>query len=80
LLDIGMPHMSGYDVARAIGGMNLELRPTIVAVSGWGQPADKDRARAAGFTSTSQASQRHRPYRLLAQVAARRGATRGKPG
>jgi PAS domain S-box-containing protein len=49
LLDIGMPHMSGYDVARAISGMGLTRRPMVVAVSGWGQPADKERALEAGF-------------------------------
>jgi len=49
LLDIGMPHMSGYDVARAISGMNLQRKPMVVAISGWGQPADKERAREAGF-------------------------------
>jgi CheY-like chemotaxis protein len=49
LLDIGMPHMSGYDVARAITTMTLPRHPLIVAVSGWGQPADKERAREAGF-------------------------------
>jgi PAS domain S-box-containing protein len=49
LLDIGMPHMSGHDVARAITSMNLHPRPMVVAVSGWGQPADKERAREAGF-------------------------------
>ena len=71
LLDIGMPHMSGYDVARAISGMNLELRPTIAAVSGWGQPADKERARAAGFHKhfTKPVSDTDL-YRLLAEVAA----------
>jgi len=81
LLDIGMPHLSGYDVARAIGGMNLELRPTIVAVSGWGQPADKDRARAAGFHQhfTKPFSDTDL-YRLLAQVAAARALPAAKPG
>ena len=49
LLDIGMPHMSGYDVARAITSMTLPRHPMLVAISGWGQPADKERAREAGF-------------------------------
>jgi PAS domain S-box-containing protein len=49
LLDIGMPHMSGYDVARAIRGMQLARQPLIAAVTGWGQPGDRERAREAGF-------------------------------
>jgi len=78
LLDIGMPHMSGYDVARAINGMNLELRPTIAAVSGWGQPGDKERARAAGFHQhfTKPVSDTDL-YRLLAEVGAARARVDG---
>jgi CheY-like chemotaxis protein len=49
LLDIGMPHVSGYDVARAVAAMSLARHPVIAAVSGWSQPADKERAREAGF-------------------------------
>jgi len=49
MLDIGMPHMSGYDVARAIRGMQLPRQPLIAAVTGWGQPADRERARESGF-------------------------------
>jgi PAS domain S-box-containing protein len=48
LLDIGMPHMSGYDVARAIRTLKCG-KPVIAAVTGWGQDADKARAREAGF-------------------------------
>jgi CheY-like chemotaxis protein len=49
LLDIGMPQMSGYDVARAIRSLKLCANATIAAVTGWGQPGDKERAREAGF-------------------------------
>ncbi len=49
LLDLGMPRMSGYDLARAVSAMELDPRPIIAAVTGWGQPADKERARQAGF-------------------------------
>jgi CheY-like chemotaxis protein len=47
LLDIGLPGMSGYEVARALRATgDRTLR--IVAVSGYGQPADVSLARAAG--------------------------------
>jgi PAS domain S-box-containing protein len=49
LLDIGMPQMNGYDVARAIRSSPGGHDPVIAAVSGWGQEADKARAAAAGF-------------------------------
>jgi signal transduction histidine kinase/ActR/RegA family two-component response regulator len=48
-LDIGLPRMNGYDLARRLrehrGGSQLVL----VAVTGWGQQNDKLRASQAGF-------------------------------
>ena len=49
LLDIGMPGMNGYDVARAIRTRFPEKRPMLVALTGWGQEDDRRRAREAGF-------------------------------
>ncbi len=49
LLDIGMPHMDGYEAARLMRAMELETRPTLVALTGWGQASDKQSATAAGF-------------------------------
>ena len=48
LLDIGLPRLSGYDVARAIRARrgNAVL---IVAITGWGQEEDRQRSRDAGF-------------------------------
>jgi CheY-like chemotaxis protein len=47
-LDIGLPGMNGYDVAKTLRneGFADEL---IVAVSGYGQPEDRQRSRDAGF-------------------------------
>jgi CheY-like chemotaxis protein len=47
-LDIGMPHMDGYEAARAIRA-RLGSRVMLVALTGWGQDEDKRRAREAGF-------------------------------
>jgi len=48
LLDIGLPQLSGYDVARHM----RERRGSdvlLVAITGWGQENDKLKARQAGF-------------------------------
>ncbi len=49
LLDIGLPEMDGYEVARRLRAQNGSHRMRLVAVTGYGQPADRRRARAAGF-------------------------------
>lgn len=49
LLDIGMPRMNGYDVARAIREQRWGTGMILVALTGWGQDDDKRRAREAGF-------------------------------
>ena len=49
LLDIGMPGMDGYDVARALRSRYPERAAKLIALTGWGQEQDRDRARAAGF-------------------------------
>jgi len=47
-LDVGMPGRSGYDVARALRDAHGEGL-VIVAVTGWGQPEDRQRTLQAGF-------------------------------
>jgi CheY-like chemotaxis protein len=49
LLDIGMPQMDGYEVARAIRSRFPERHPTLIALTGRGQPEDRQKAREAGF-------------------------------
>ena len=48
VLDIGMPGMSGYDVARALRG-RLGSDILLIALTGWGQGSDRERAAKAGF-------------------------------
>jgi CheY-like chemotaxis protein len=49
LLDLGMPGMDGYEVARRIRASPLARQPRIIAVTGWGQDDDRERTLAAGF-------------------------------
>jgi CheY-like chemotaxis protein len=49
ILDIGLPDVSGYEVARELRKL-LAGRPLyVVAMTGWGQPQDRAQAFAAGF-------------------------------
>jgi CheY-like chemotaxis protein len=49
LLDIGLPVMNGYDVARAIRGRPWGSDVAIVALTGWGQEGDRQRSKDAGI-------------------------------
>jgi len=49
ILDIGMPDMSGHDVARAARRELWGKSAYFIALTGWGQAADKERATASGF-------------------------------
>ena len=49
ILDIGMPDMSGYDVARHARQESWGKSAYLIALTGWGQAADKEHAAAAGF-------------------------------
>ena len=49
LLDIGLPDISGYEVARLLRARQGSRRLYLAAVTGWGQAEDRARALAAGF-------------------------------
>ncbi|MES2400157.1 MAG: response regulator [Pseudomonadota bacterium] len=49
VMDIGMPGMDGYDAARMIRQQEGDRKVTLIALTGWGQSADKKRADQAGF-------------------------------
>jgi signal transduction histidine kinase/ActR/RegA family two-component response regulator len=46
-LDIGLPKLNGFDVARKLRALNA--RGILVAVTGWGQESDRQLAKDAGF-------------------------------
>jgi CheY-like chemotaxis protein len=47
LLDIGLPVMDGYELAERLREQRANL--TLVAITGYGQDTDRERARDAGF-------------------------------
>jgi CheY-like chemotaxis protein len=49
LLDIGLPRMNGYDLARRMREQPWGSDMLLVAITGWGQEADRHRSRDAGF-------------------------------
>jgi CheY-like chemotaxis protein len=51
LLDLGMPHMDGFETAAAIRGQPWGKDVRIIALTGWGQPEDMRRTREAGFAA-----------------------------
>ena len=49
IIDIGLPDMNGYQVARQLRAEPWGRSPVIVALTGWSQPQDKQAAVDAGF-------------------------------
>jgi CheY-like chemotaxis protein len=49
LLDIGLPGMDGYEVARRLRAQENGARALLIAVTGYGQDEDRRRADEAGF-------------------------------
>jgi PAS domain S-box-containing protein len=48
LMDVGMPRMNGHDATRKIREQNSFPQPIIIALTGWGQDADRAQTKAAG--------------------------------
>ncbi|SDD17104.1 hybrid sensor histidine kinase/response regulator [Paraburkholderia lycopersici] len=48
-LDLGLPDMSGLEVAARLLAQSIAHRPVLVALTGYGQPEDREQTRAAGF-------------------------------
>jgi signal transduction histidine kinase len=47
--DLGLPEMSGFEVCRRIRTLCTEVRPTIIALTGWGRDEDRRSTAEAGF-------------------------------
>jgi signal transduction histidine kinase/CheY-like chemotaxis protein len=49
LLDIGLPDIDGHDLARSLRALPRTAGAVFIALTGYGQPEDRERSRAAGF-------------------------------
>ena len=49
LIDVGLPHLDGYEVARRIRGESASGGMILIALTGYGQAEDRERALRAGF-------------------------------
>jgi CheY-like chemotaxis protein len=49
LLDIGLPDISGYEVAKRLRELPETRQAFLVAISGYGQPEDLEQSKSAGF-------------------------------
>ena len=76
LLDIGMPQMSGYDVARTLRERYGSARPALIAVTGRAGETDRQQARAAGFEH--HVAKPYEPRALLRLIGELSGAAPGR--
>jgi signal transduction histidine kinase/CheY-like chemotaxis protein len=75
VLDIGMPGLNGYEVARRVRAQPWECQPLLVAATGWGQQDDRRKATAAGFDAhLTKPFDPHALAELMAAHAARAAA------
>jgi CheY-like chemotaxis protein len=49
LLDLGLPGMNGLELARALRKLPVAANALLIAVTGYGQPSDRQRSQDAGF-------------------------------
>jgi signal transduction histidine kinase/ActR/RegA family two-component response regulator len=76
LLDIGMPDLNGYDVARRMRFTDWGRNCMLVALTGWGQKEDVERAHGAGFDfHMTKPADPERIERLVAEFLGSRRST-----
>jgi PAS domain S-box-containing protein len=78
ILDIGLPDIDGYELARRIRAMPGAERSTLVALTGYGQSQDKETSRAAGFSyHLIKPVNAQSLFKILAELDMDRGADAG---
>lgn len=79
LLDLGLPKLDGYQVAKEIRGLERGADVLLVAMTGWGQVQDKKRTQEAGFDlHLTKPADPELLRKMLQDRAGARGAAREK--
>ena len=74
LLDIGLPALNGYEVARRIRSQPWGKEIVLIALTGWGQEDDRSASRGAGFDAHLVKPVNHEELtRLLAAIPSHAG-------
>ena len=74
LVDIGLPGLNGFEVARRIRDLPLGRDAVLVAVTGWGQEDDRTRSRESGFDAHLVKPVNHQELmKLLAKLPSHAG-------
>jgi CheY-like chemotaxis protein/nitrogen-specific signal transduction histidine kinase len=72
-IDIGLPGMDGYEVARKLSDRMNRRKPVLIALTGYGQADDKQRAQEAGFAvHLTKPVDPQRLERIIAEAGRRR--------
>ena len=69
LLDIGLPVMDGYELARRFAAHSSLSTTRLVAITGYGQEQDRRRSEAAGFAAHLVKPVDHEQLRLLVEAS-----------
>ncbi|HEY6865516.1 MAG TPA: response regulator [Burkholderiales bacterium] len=78
LVDLGMPNMNGYLLARKLREWRWTRDAVLIAVTGWGGERERERAKEAGFDHhLLKPAQPERIAELLAEVRPAASAARG---
>ena len=78
LVDLGMPNMNGYLLARKLREWRWTRDAVLIAVTGWGGERERERAKEAGFDHhLLKPAQPERIAELLAEVRPATSAARG---
>ena len=81
ILDIGLPDLSGFELARQLRSQMIGRSLFLAAVTGWGQPEDRAKAFAAGFDHHVLKPADRQKLALIIELADRGlGASAAGPG
>jgi CheY-like chemotaxis protein len=79
ILDIGLPDITGYEVARTLRARAGPRSLYLAAVTGWGQPEDRAKAFAAGFDYHITKPADLQKLSLIVRLAAQRNPAQNDP-